>query len=320
MIDLSLSDEQRELVDSAAGLLSERSPVSRLRPSGDHSDVHSLLADWGWFRVGLPESAGGLNLGIAEEALLYLEAGRFLLSPSVLATTLAAGLAAADLRVPLLDGSRRAALVMAAGENGAYCFDRNNAALLVMIDTDGVALFPVDAFRGEPVAGLDESVAMEKGRLDRQICLSRESGQRAVLLTAAMLAGIARASCDLAVEYAKVRQQFGQPIGAFQAVKHHCANMALYAFSAEAQVRMAAASVADPVGSRVFQLAAAARTAMVAARTNGATAIQVHGGMGFTAECAAHFYLKRSHLLSELIGGLERQEAWLLSCAAPQGA
>jgi alkylation response protein AidB-like acyl-CoA dehydrogenase len=318
MIDLSLSAEQREIVESAAELLREQAPVSRLRPGARPVDVHRLLAQWGWFGVGLPEEAGGLNLGLAEEALLYMEAGRFLLSPGVLATTLAARMAQTGLREALLAGERRAAMALPAGEDGWYCFDRGDAEVLVTLDGDRASLFPAAAFHGELVAGLDETVVMERGRLDLDQGLGAWPGSRAVLLTTAMLAGVARASCDLAVEYAKVREQFGQPIGAFQAIKHRCADMAMRAYAAEAQLMLAAASASDTPASAPFQITAAACTAIAAARANGAAAIQVHGGMGFTAECEAHLFLKRAHLLSRLIGGLEAQESWLLGCPAPE--
>jgi alkylation response protein AidB-like acyl-CoA dehydrogenase len=318
MIDLRLNDEQQAMVESVSALLTEQSPVARLRPAGARTDIHGQLAEWGWFGVGLPEAAGGLNLGPAGEALLYLEAGRFLLSPSILATTLAAKLVPADRRAQFLDGRQRAALVMMAGENVAYCFDRADAAVLVKIDLGEISLYPAEAFAGTRVAGLDETVVMEKGALDAKQRLASESGHRAGLLVAAMLAGIAKASCDLAVEYAKIREQFGQPIGAFQAIKHRCADMALNAFAAEAQLKMAAVWAAEEAESTAFQVAAAARTTITAALDNGASAIQVHGGMGFSAECDAHVYLKRAHLLSSVIGGLEKQDTWLLTCAAPE--
>jgi alkylation response protein AidB-like acyl-CoA dehydrogenase len=318
MIDLSLSVEQREIIDSAVAVLEEHCPVSRLRSVGKPADVHPLLAEWGWFGVGLPEEMGGSNLGVAEETLLYLEAGRFLLSPTVLATTLAARLVESPLRSALVEGREHAAMVMLVGEESAYCFDRGDAQVLIAIDTNEISLFPATAFSGERISGLDESVVTEKGRLNACQRLAVETGHRGVLLTAAMLAGIAKASCDLAVDYAKVREQFGQPIGAFQAVKHRCADMALGAYAAEALVLTAAVAARDDVENSPFQIAAAARTAIVAARTNGASAIQVHGGMGFTAECAAHLYLKRSHLLSCLIGGLPTLQAWLFACPVPE--
>lgn len=319
MIDLSLSDEQREIVESISTLLRDNSPVARLRPSGTRDDVHGQLAAWGWFGVGLAEQEGGLGLGIAEETLLYLEAGRSLLSPSVLATTLAVGLADVELRARLVAGGSRAALAMPAGQGATYCFDRGDAAALVMIDGDETTLHPADAFTGAELAGLDENVVLEKGMLDVSRRLATAPADRATLLTAAMLVGVAKAAGELAVDYAKVREQFGQPIGGFQAVKHHCVNMALDAFFAEAQLLMAAACAAAGAADAAFQRIVAARTAIKASRSNAAVAIQIHGGMGFTAECDAHLFLKRAHLLGRVIGGLEAQDARLLACPAPEG-
>lgn len=314
MIDLSLTDEQREIVGSAEALLREQCPVSRLRPGQKPVDVHALLTDFGWFGLGLTEALGGSGLGIAEEALLFMEAGRFLLSPSILATTLAAKFADADLRAALLGGTARAAFVIAGPDGRAYCFDRVDAELLVAIGTSGISLYPASAFSGEAIAGIDETVVTERGRLGTgtQVALA----DHAILLVAAMLAGMANAASALAVEYAKIREQFGQPIGAFQAVKHRCADMAIKAYAAEAQILMAAASAVDDARNAPFQIAAAARTAIAAARDNGASAIQVHGGMGFTVECGAHLYLKRTHVLSQLIGGRELQQERLLACAS----
>jgi alkylation response protein AidB-like acyl-CoA dehydrogenase len=317
MIDLGLSQEQRDIAESASRLLREHSPISRLRQPGSPEDVQRMLAAWGWFAVGLPADAGGLGLTVAEEALLYLEAGQFLLSPSVLATTLAAGLVDEPLRVQLLDGSRRAALALPADGGSVYCLDRGQAAVVVMIDGDETAIYPSEAFAGEIVAGLDETLVLEKGELDGHARLAKEPGHRTLLLVAAMLVGTAKASSELSVDYAKTREQFGQPIGAFQAVKHRCVNMALQAFSAEAQLLMAAACTAEGTADAAFQTVAAAHSAINAARSNGAAAIQVHGGMGFTTECDAHLFLKRAHVLARLIGGAERQEASLLASAAP---
>ncbi len=320
MIDLGLSDDQRQIVDGVVALLQENCPVSRLRPSAAPSDVHRRLAEWGWFGAALPEHDGGLGLGVAEEVLLYFEAGRFLLSPSVLATTLAARLTGGDERKALCAGDRRAALVLSLGGDEAYCIDGAGAQVLIAIRTDEIVILPAEAFSGEPVVGLDETVALERGRLDHGLRRGGERTHVGVLLGAAMLAGVSRAVCDLAVDYAKVREQFGQPIGAFQAIKHLCADMGLNAYAAEAQVKAAAAAAASTPRDAAFQIAAAAATAMAAARANGSIAIQVHGGIGFTAEADVHVYLKRAHLLSGVLGGLEEQHRWLLNCPPPQMA
>lgn len=331
MIELGLSDEQRDIVEGAATLLAEYAPVARLRPSAAPVDVHRLLAEWGWFGIGVAEAAGGLGLGLAEEALLYGLGGEFLLSPQVLATTLAVPLVDGELRARLLDGRDRAAVAVAAGASdrgdrcdNVYAFDLDGAAVVVLVAGDRVELYPAEAFGGEIVAGLDETVTLHAGRLDATRRLAATDGERAMLLVAAMLAGIAKATTALAVAHATTREQFGQPIGAFQAVKHRCADMAVAAFSAEAQVLMAAVSAADGgllpnTADAAFQITAAAHVATRAARANAAAAVQVHGGMGFTAECDAHLFLKRAHVLTRLIGGLGEQDPRLLAYAANEG-
>ncbi|MBX3529078.1 MAG: acyl-CoA/acyl-ACP dehydrogenase [Rhizobiaceae bacterium] len=319
MIDLGVNDDQRQMVEGAVALLAEHAPVARLRPSGKPVDPHRAIAEWGWFGVGLPEARGGLGLGVAEEMLLAFEAGRHLLSPSVAATTLAAHLAPEDVLAALLTGEARAALALATGRD-VLAFDVEGASLIAVVDGEEVWLAQVSAFRGTTVSGFDEAVYASRGTVDRASRLASEPAFRARLLIAASLAGIARATCDLAVAYAKVREQFGQPIGAFQAVKHICADMGVRAYAAEAQVRMAAAACADTPDAGAFQIGAAALTALRAARTNAEDAIQVHGGIGFTAECEAHFYLKRAHLLGQLLGGTDACRTRILAERAPEVA
>lgn len=97
MIDLRADNEQRQIVESAADLLEASAPVSRLRNGAHGGDVHAALADWGWFGVGVVEQRGGLGLGVAEEVLLHLLAGRHLTPVTALATTLAAAIAAPEV-------------------------------------------------------------------------------------------------------------------------------------------------------------------------------------------------------------------------------
>lgn len=304
MIDLSLSEDQRQLVDSVTRMLADRAPLLRSRAGASIADVHSDLAKLGWFGVGIAERRGGLGLGYAEEALLFFEAGRFLLPPSVLATTLAAHLCPEADLPGLLDGGTRAALAIVA-RTGTFVFDRGDAQLLLALEGDRIWLAPANTYAGDVIAGFDETLVTERGAIDGAACITRAGGGRARLLTSAMLAGIARASTDLAVDHASRRVQFGQPIGAFQAIKHICADMGLRAYAAEAQIRMAAALADHDAGGASHQIDATALTALVSARRNAEDAIQVHGGIGFTAECDAHLYLKRAHLLGRAIGGLE---------------
>jgi alkylation response protein AidB-like acyl-CoA dehydrogenase len=116
----------------------------------------------------------------------------------------------------------------------------------------------------------------------------------------------------MGVAYAKIREQFGQPIGGFQAIKHHCADMAARAEAAYSASVFAALSVVAGRSDATFQAASARIVAADAAIRNAATNIQVHGGIGFTAECDANLFLKRAHLL-EKIGGATRGQQRLLA-------
>ncbi len=122
------------------------------------------------------------------------------------------------------------------------------------------------------------------------------------ILTGALCVGIAAATLDLAVAYAKERRQFGTVIGSFQAVKHLCADMLVRAESARAAVHAAAVTADQPgVGDDERASAGAALVATEAAIANAKTCIQVHGGMGFTWELPLHLYLMRARVLA---GGL----------------
>ncbi|MFL6000445.1 MAG: acyl-CoA dehydrogenase family protein [Streptomyces sp.] len=127
----------------------------------------------------------------------------------------------------------------------------------------------------------------------------------AVLLTAAEQLGTAVRVCELAVQHAGTREQFGQPIGAFQAVKHLCAQMLVRAETARAAV-YAAAVTADPV-----DVAAARLLADEAAERGARDCLQVHGGMGFTWECEVQLHLKRAWVRARRAGGGAESEELL---------
>jgi alkylation response protein AidB-like acyl-CoA dehydrogenase len=123
------------------------------------------------------------------------------------------------------------------------------------------------------------------------------------VLTAALQLGSAAWTTELAVEYAKHRQQFGRPIGGFQAIKHLCADMVVRVEVARAAVHAAAVTVDQPeVGDALVAAAGAKLLADEAALANGRSCIQVHGGMGFTWEVPAHLAYKRARVLATQFG------------------
>jgi 3-oxochol-4-en-24-oyl-CoA dehydrogenase len=146
------------------------------------------------------------------------------------------------------------------------------------------------------------------------------SGQRVVDLNAAVLAaeaaGLARWMLETAADYAKVREQFGKPIGSFQAIKHMCAEMLLRSEQASVAAADAARAAADAdADDRQFSIAAAVAAAIgiEAAKANAKDCIQVLGGIGITWEHDAHLYLRRAYGISQFLGGRSR---WLRRVAA----
>jgi hypothetical protein len=125
------------------------------------------------------------------------------------------------------------------------------------------------------------------------------------LIDAAALAGIGEVAVSMSVTYAGQRAQFGRPIGSFQAVQHHCANMAMSARRAHDQVRFAAVAFDEQRPDALLQIECALLTAAIAAVENSGKNIQVHGGIGFSDEAHPHLLLKRARLLIALAGGLE---------------
>jgi alkylation response protein AidB-like acyl-CoA dehydrogenase len=123
----------------------------------------------------------------------------------------------------------------------------------------------------------------------------------------------------MAVEYAKARQQFGKPIGSFQAIKHLCADMAIRAEAAACQVIFAALVQAEGHAGVDFHSVAAKLVAVEAALQNAAQNIQIHGAIGFTAEADAHLFIKRAHVLEQLWGDTRQQRRLMLAAPFPDG-
>jgi alkylation response protein AidB-like acyl-CoA dehydrogenase len=170
---------------------------------------------------------------------------------------------------------------------------------------------------GETVPGLDGAVTLERVSLPPRNRAGADLALRATVLIAANLVGLIEAARDMATAYAKERQQFGQPIGAFQAIKHRCADMAVGAESAWTLTVFAALALDEGRADGPFQAAAArivaGDAALAAARGN----IQIHGGMGFTDECDAQLLVKRCHLWLQAGGDTRTHKAALMAEPEP---
>lgn len=331
--DLIQNADQRQILESVESFLSDRLPLERLRGQDDtrnpEHDAWMDLAELGLFGLAVPEEAGGVDCTVVEESLLFKLAGAYLLGPSVLATVLAARAAAQtgdiDLAERLIAGRARCAMAIRFGKGETDClvFDPEGAQFAILVSAEETLLFDMSQVRSKRRRrGLDETTALSEAsfpsepwfRLDhKDLDLHREL----VLLAAAYMAGIAEAASAMAVSHAKTREQFGKPIGTFQAIKHHCANMATQANAAASLTLFAAITVRNGEPDSDFQVSAAQLIASRAAAFCAATNIQVHGAMGFTAECLAHFCMKRSHLMDRLSGGGPLHASHLLEIQSP---
>ncbi len=316
IVDLIPSEEQQLIDDSVRGLLNERMPVERLRETVSHA-ARAERAAWddfaglGLFGIAVAEAQGGLGLGAAEECLVARALGRHLASLSVVAQIAAAHLAKDDaVRARLIAGTERAAFANRLDAGRAHALDAEGADWLVLLDR-GARLLTAPS-RATAAPCIDETVALAHVSVDVAESARDIVGDRVSLLLSAYLTGIAQATLDMSVAYAATREQFGQPIGAFQAIKHGCADMAVRAAAAEAQTFYAAVGLG--AGSNDSADVACARLLATDAALRNATAnIQVHGAMGFTAECDAHLFLKRARLIAVLGSSRQAEQDRLLA-------
>jgi alkylation response protein AidB-like acyl-CoA dehydrogenase len=316
-MDFDLNDEQKEIKRVANELLASRSPLSKVREAGQAGAydpaLWSELVELGWPGIAVSSDHGGQELGAVGLAVLLEELGYACAATPFLSTAtaaavidvagtpeqrsrwlpaLASGEATAGIGTPELaaDAQDAAVIVLLEGDD-AVLADRADADVQPLTTIDPTRRFAIVSADGEPLGA---------GAADRV---------RAAL--AAEVVGVCQRALDMTLEYVKDRKQFGVPVGAFQAVSHRCAQMLLQTESARSAAYFAAwAADADP--DRLPEAAAlAAAVAADGGREVTASAIQAHGGIGFTWEADVHWFYKRAQLDSALLGGGARHRAAL---------
>jgi len=325
-MDLMLNAEQEAVRDSIRGMLRDRMPSERVR-AAMASDAPVDRAFWrqaaelGWFGLALAESAGGAGYGLPEAMILFTELGRALVPGPWLGTVLAAQALPAPGDV--LAGERLVALVDDPGDalgaeatltgsvGGVVDADLVDAFLVVgssavrVVERDAAGLGVTAGLSMDPTRRLGV-VTMKDVRATALNAKAAPLRRMATVLAAAEAVGVAERTLEMSVEFAKVRQQFGKPIGTFQAIKHRCADMATRTEVARAVVVFAAVAVQEAVqegeGNLDFHVHGAKALADDAAIQNATDNVQNHGGMGYTWESDAHLYLKRARVLEHLCG------------------
>jgi alkylation response protein AidB-like acyl-CoA dehydrogenase len=290
-------------------------------------------AELGLFGVALPEAYGGAD-GTPEDLLAMVDEAAAAMVPGPVATTALATLVLGESHAALLEalacGERTAGVglsadlrysdervsgtadyVLGADAAGVLLLRADDTWLLVDATADGVTVEPLKATDfSRPLA----RVVLESAPADVLPVAHQRVEDLAATVLAAEAAGVARWTLQTATEYAKVREQFGKPIGSFQAIKHMCAEMLLRSEQIAVAASDAAAAVANPDERQLSVAAAvAAATAIEAAKANAKDCIQVLGGIGITFEHDAHLYLRRAYGISQFLGGLSR---WLRRVAA----
>lgn len=332
---IALTDDHRELAEVAHAFLNShkaRGACRSLLRSADEvrPPFWHDLAELGWLGLHIAEAHGGSGYGLPELVVVVEQLGRAVAPgpfvPTVVTSAVVAAEGTADQQARLLPGLIDGTVTAGVGLAGQVHID------------SGVANGEAGIVLGAGLADLllltagDDLLVLERGRagvsveVPRNLDPTRRSGRvslrdvsvtsddtlpgarqsalaRARTLLAAEAVGGAADCVDAAVEYAKVRQQFGRAIATFQAVKHHCANMLVAAESATAAVWDAARAAGEDEEQFRLSAAVAAVLAFPAYARNAELNIQVHGGIGFTWEHDAHLHLRRALSAAALFGG-----------------
>jgi len=285
-MDFTLTEEQQTLKDEARRWLGERYPSEE-----PWADDWQQLAELGWLGVSVPEEAGGAGLGFLEEAVLHEELGRALYPGPYFATVglALAGLPAEEQEQVATGGRRWSAAV------GGLVPDLDKVDA-VLAGGEQVAA------EGERLESIDPSRTLSRleGHGDdssQGIDLARA---RAALACEAV--GVSQRALELGVEHASTRQQFGRPIGVYQAVSHPLADTFVETELARSLAYWAAWAVAEGDEQAATAAAAAKAYASEAAVAACERSIQVHGGTGFTWEHVLHRYYKRALWIEHFAG------------------
>ena len=332
-MDFGLSDDQREIQRTARQLLAERSPFERVREHAESGRSDEALwrevCELGWPGIAIAEKYGGQGLGRIELSILCEELGSSVAAipflPTVLASTLIEHAGSEEqcerLLPGLASGEAKGALGVAVDGTAELVIGGADADVLVLVEDDGARVL---ARAGADVAS---TASIDPTRSAARVGAAADAGEelagevaagvdRGLVAVSSELVGVCDRALRMTVDFVKERKQFGVPVGSFQAVSHRCAQMLLETEMA----RSAAASAAWSADADPATLPEAAALAKAAASSAGrevtASAIQAHGGIGFTWEADVHWLYKRAQIDAALLGGAKRQRARLAQILA----
>jgi alkylation response protein AidB-like acyl-CoA dehydrogenase len=319
-MDFDLTEDQQEIKRVARDLLGARSTMARVREAAEarrYADaLWQEIVALGWPGIAVDERHGGQGLGAVELSVLLEELGYACAATPFLSTAVVAAVlqsAGTDRqRERWLPGLVSGAVRAGVGPH-ALVLDGSDADIVLLIDGDTAVL--LESFDAEPFDTIDPTRRFARVRGEGE-ALESDAGARFAVAVAAEVVGVCQRALEMTLDYVKERKQFGVPVGSFQAVSHRCAQMLLHTESARSAAYFGAwAADADP-----SRLAEGAALAAAAAATGGrdvtASAIQNHGGIGFTWEADVHWLYKRAELDRALLGSTSSHHATLARIAA----
>jgi alkylation response protein AidB-like acyl-CoA dehydrogenase len=331
-VDFGFNDEQSEIKSTAREFLASRFKPEKVRELAESESpydegIWKEMCELGWPGIAISEEYGGQGLGLVELVILLEEMG-YALAPSPFISNAFAGYAiegwgSEEQKSRWLPG-------IASGEaRGAAAFTpeippivgaAKGAAVLVLPTDEGGRLVEADNAELERLDLVDRTRAYFRVSASGGDPLEAEAAYVGMVALAAESVGVAQRALDMAVDYAKEREQFGRPIGAYQAVSHRCAQMLYDTEEARSLVLNAAwCGDAEPDSLPLAAHMAKARASDAAVAVTNA-ALQVFGGIGFTWEHDLHFFLKRAQVSAQLLGtAAEHRErvAELIGLAEP---
>jgi alkylation response protein AidB-like acyl-CoA dehydrogenase len=345
-VDELLTDEQRQLRESAARLCGDRAGARRacdLREAGQDIDTDAwrAIVEAGWLGMMVPEARGGLGLGAAEFYIVLEQAGRHTLMTPLLETVATAWLFGA-LREPpqalgaLLDGAHIIAPALDADgwtfrrggslltrvpvfATAAHDFlvEADDALCLIAHPSHGLTLtVNVDGSRAARITSSDAAIVIARG--DEAMALAAKFGDLLALGSAIELLGLCESALALALEHVKTRKQFGQPLGSFQALQHRLAdNFVDLELNRSLLHRICLAW--DENAVQPAMIAGAKARAVRVATEIMRNALQLHGAIGYTDEHDIGILWKHALALSARYGNELTQAARFARLTAEEG-
>lgn len=279
-MDFLIAPERLELAEAVRDYLSgTHGPevLRKLDAEGNRDPaIWQGLVEMGLPGLLVPEDQDGLGMGLLDAVLIARECGRFCVAEPLVES--------AYVTLPWM---------IARGDTGRL-------AEVAAGDFRPIAAHPINGWQadgeGSPISSVDplrNLTALPEDASDDSHLLDLGA-----LMASAQLAGLAEAMLDQAVEYSKLREQFGQPVGGFQAIKHKLADVAVALEFARPVLWRAAQALEDRIDSASLHVSHAKLAASDAAYLAAESAIQVHGAMGYTYEVDLHFWMKRAWALS----------------------